>query len=217
MKTDEQLQQDVSAELVWEPSVHAGRIGVQVARGVVTLVGQVDSYREKWHAEQAAQRVTGVQALAVELTVQLPGPHQRSDADIARTVASVLAWSAAVPAGTLQVMVEHGWVTLSGEVDQQHQRQAVSDSVSYLMGVIGINNQITLKPAQVLAAQPADIEAALQRTSISQAQAIHVGVQGSRVTLGGTVHSWADRQTALNSAWGTPGVSSVVDQLQWLH
>ena len=64
MKTDSQLQQDVSAELDWEPSVHAARIGVEVKDGVVTLAGQVDSYAEKWNAERAAQRVSGVRALA---------------------------------------------------------------------------------------------------------------------------------------------------------
>ena len=74
MKTDSQLQMDVSAELEWEPSVHAARIGVEVKNGVVTLAGQVDSYWEKWNAERAAQRVSGVMALATELKVLLTGP-----------------------------------------------------------------------------------------------------------------------------------------------
>lgn len=52
MKTDSQLQPDVSAELTWEPSVHAARIVVEVKDGVVMLAGQVDSYSEKWSAER---------------------------------------------------------------------------------------------------------------------------------------------------------------------
>jgi len=67
MKTDSQLQQDVSAELKWEPSIDAARIGVEVKDGVVTLSGQVDSYAAKWSAERAAQRVSGVNALAIDL------------------------------------------------------------------------------------------------------------------------------------------------------
>ena len=63
MKTDSQLKQDVIAELDWEPSVHAARIGVEVKDGVVTLAGQVSSYGEKWNAESATQRVTGGQSL----------------------------------------------------------------------------------------------------------------------------------------------------------
>ena len=70
MKTDKQVQKDVIAELNWEPSVNATHIGVEVSDGVVTLAGQVDSYAEKIGAESAAQRVTGVKAIAVE-TVSL--------------------------------------------------------------------------------------------------------------------------------------------------
>ena len=43
MKTDSQLQQDVMAELKWEPSINATHIGVEVADGIVTLAGHVDS------------------------------------------------------------------------------------------------------------------------------------------------------------------------------
>ena len=68
MKSDSQLKADVSEELKWEPSVNATQIGVEVKDGVVTLAGHVDSYAEKWHAERAAQRVSGVKALAVEMT-----------------------------------------------------------------------------------------------------------------------------------------------------
>ena len=47
MKTDQQLQLDVLAELKWHPGVNAARIGVEVRDGVVTLAGHVDSYGEK--------------------------------------------------------------------------------------------------------------------------------------------------------------------------
>jgi osmotically-inducible protein OsmY len=216
MKTDIQLQQDVSAELQWEPSVHAARIGVEVKDGVVTLAGHVDSYAEKWNAERAAQRVAGVKATTSELAVQLPGLSQRTDADIAEAVENVLDWTSSLPAGAVQVMVEAGWVTLSGDLDWQYQRQAATDSVRNLMGVTGVSNQIAIKPsAPAVTAQAvkADIEAALKRTSISDARKISVAVHGSDVTLSGTVHSWDERDTANNSAWGTPGVRNVVDML----
>jgi osmotically-inducible protein OsmY len=211
MKTDSQLQQDVSAELKWEPSIHAARIGVEVKDGVVTLAGQVDSYSEKWNAERAAQRVAGVKAMTTELTVQLTGLSDRTDADIAEAVENVLEWSSSLPDGAIQVMVEGGWVTLSGDVDWQYQRQAANESVRYLMGVTGVNDQISIKPSVTATAVKSDIEAALERTSIADAKKISVAVHGSDVTLSGTVHSWDERDTATNSAWGTPGVRNVVD------
>ena len=41
MKTDTQVQQDVIAELKWEPSINAAQIGVEVKDGIVTLHGHV--------------------------------------------------------------------------------------------------------------------------------------------------------------------------------
>ena len=54
MKSDSQLQQDVMAELKWEPAVHATQIGVEVKNGVVTLAGEVSNYTEKWNEFLAA-------------------------------------------------------------------------------------------------------------------------------------------------------------------
>lgn len=57
--------------------VNAAQIGVEVKNGIVTLAGQVGSYAEKFDAERAAQRVSGVKALAVEMDVQLAGSSKR--------------------------------------------------------------------------------------------------------------------------------------------
>lgn len=213
MKTDSQLQHDVSAELKWEPSIDAVHIGVAVKDGVVTLAGQVDSYAEKWNAERAALRVAGVKAMTTELKVHLTGLSQRTDADIALAVENMLEWTSTLPAGAIKVMVEGGLVTLSGDVDWQYQRQAATDSVRHLMGVTGVSNQISIKPSVTAKAVKSDIEAALKRTSIADAKKISVAVHGSDVTLSGTVHSWDERYTATNSAWGTPGVRNVVDMM----
>lgn len=213
MKTDRQLQQDVSAELEWEPSVHAAHIGVAVNDGVVTLAGEVDSYAEKWSAERVAQRVSGVKAMATELTVQLTSLSKRTDADIAASVENVLEWSATLPAGIIKVMVEGGWVTLSGTVDWKYQKQSAADSIRHLMGVTGVSDQISITPSVSATVVKSDIEAALKRAALADAQKIAVTVHGTDVTLSGTVHNWAERETATNSAWSTPGVRNVVDMM----
>jgi osmotically-inducible protein OsmY len=213
MKTDSELQKDVSAELRWEPSVHAEHIGVEVKGGVITLAGEVESYAEKWSAERAALRVSGVKALATGLKVRISSLSQRTDADIAAAVENVLDWTASLPQGAVKVMVEAGWVTLSGDVESHYQRQAATDAVRLLLGVTGVSDQIGIKPAvtALAATVKADIEAALKRTSIADAKKIAVAVHGSDVTLSGTVRSWNERDTANNSAWGTAGVRNVVD------
>ena len=213
MKTDADIQLDVRAELDWEPSVNATQIGVEVKDGIVTLAGHVTSFSEKWDAERAAQRVSGVKALAVEIDVILPGSSKRNDADIARAAENLLDWTSNVPKDRIKIMVEGGWVTLSGEVDWEYQRQAIARSIRHLMGVVGVSDQITLKPEASLDGVKSGIKAALSRRAQADVQNITVEVFGDRVTLSGTVFSWSERDLAEHSAWCAPGVRSVVDNI----
>ena len=213
MKSDTQLQQDVMEELKWQPSVNATQIGVEVTDGIVTLAGHVSTYAEKWDAERAAERVSGVRALAVEIDVKLSGLNKRTDADIASSVKNTLQWTSSLTKDSVKVMVESGWVTLSGEVDWEYQRRAAVSGVRYLTGVTGVSNQIAIKPSVSLSAVKSDIEAALKRRATTDAQRISVKVQGADVTLTGTVHSWSERDLARDSAWGTPGVRRVIDNM----
>ena len=213
MKSDSQVQQDVSAELKWEPAVNAAQIGVEVKNGIVTLAGHVDSFGEKWHAERAAQRVAGVKALAVEIDVKLPGSTRRSDADIAASAENALKWTTFLPADAVKIMVEGGCVTLSGELPWEYQRQMAAGAVRYLRDVTAVRNQIVIKPGVTANGVKTEIEAALKRRAGAQAHRISVEVSGGDVTLTGTVHSWSERDLARNSAWGTPGVHHVVDHM----
>ena len=124
MENDRELQQDVLDELTWEPGVKATDIGVTVKDGVVTLEGTVDSFAEKWAAEKAVKRLSGVKALAVEIEVKLPGSSERSDADIARAAENALDWDVSVPYDRIKVTAERGFLTLEGEVDWEFQRSA---------------------------------------------------------------------------------------------
>ena len=210
-KSDTQLQQDILAELEWEPSINAAEIGVEVKDGIVTLAGHVNTYAEKWNAERATQRVAGVKALAVEMDVKIEGINNRTDGDIARSVENVMQWTTYLTEDAIKVKVEKGWVTLTGEVEWQYQRQAAADSIRYLMGVSGVSDQITIKTKVTAPAVKSDIEAALKRRAQKEAHEISVSVHGTDVTLTGTVHSWSERELARNTAWGSPGVRSVVD------
>ena len=212
-KTDKQLQHDVTAELAWDPSINAAEIGVEVKDGVVTLAGNVGSYAEKMEAERATQRVSGVKALAVEMQVQIAGAYMRTDADIARSTENVLEWMSDLPKDSIKVRVEGGWITLTGKVGWEYQRQAAGHAIRNLMGVKGLSNEIAIKPAVSVSAVKADIEAALGRLGKTDAQKISVLVSGSDVTLTGTVHSWSERETARSSVWNAPGVRNVVDNL----
>jgi osmotically-inducible protein OsmY len=213
MKTDTQLKSDVVAELSWEPSINSEEIGVEVKGGIVTLAGHVGSYAEKVDAERATMRVSGVRALAVEMDVRLAGSSTRTDAEIARSVDSVLQWTTYLPKDAVKIKVESGRVSLSGEVTWEYQRQAAVGAVRYLMGVKGVNDQIVIKPTVSAPAVKADIESALKRRAQRDANEISVSVHGTDVTLSGKAHSWSERELATHTAWSSPGVRSVVDNI----
>lgn len=215
-KTDAQLQRDVLEALRWEPSVNAAEVGVAVKDGVVTLSGRVPSYAEKRAAERAAQRVSGVKAVAEEIEVRLPGKHKRTDTDIAKAVTDTIAWHVFLPENRIKVKVEDGWVTLEGEVERYHQWAEISGAVRHLTGIRGVSNLLQIKPAAMVAPESikAKIKRALERAADTDADQITVVVHGSEVTLNGTVRSFAEREDAERTAWAAPGVSEVHNRIK---
>jgi osmotically-inducible protein OsmY len=213
MTTDADLKRDVTAELAWDPSVDATAIGVAVKDGVVTLTGHIDTFAQKHAAARAVRRVTGVKAIALELDVKLAPSHQRSDTDIAIGAEHALRWNTLVPADTIRLDVDRGWVTLRGEVEWDFQRRSVEKAIRPLMGVVGISNEITLRIRPLAANVSRKIEEALLRQAVREAKHIQVSVDGTTVKLTGKVHSWQERDAAQGVAWTAPGVRAVINEL----
>ncbi|HEX9068740.1 MAG TPA: BON domain-containing protein [Ktedonobacterales bacterium] len=215
VRTDRQLQEDVIEELSWNPQVHPNEVGISVQDGIVTLSGWVDSYAKRWAAERAALRVRGVRAVANDLLVKLPVTAERTDADLARIVVERLVWDASIPSQEIQVAVSRGWVTLAGLVENEFQRQAAARAIRHLAGIAGVTNQLGVrKSAPVAADVKLRIERALVRNAETDASKIKVEIVQHRVTLRGTVRSWAERRAAEASARWAPGITEVDNQIE---
>jgi len=214
MKTDLQLQRDVLEELKFEPSIREVEIGVAAKDGLVTLTGFVDSYAEKFSAEHTAERVGGVKAIADELKVKLPGSYQRSDTDIAHAAVNALRWDIQVPDDRIKAAVEDGWIDLQGDLEWQYQKWAAEGAVRNLTGVKGVTNLITVKPKKASTFEVGQkIKDSMRRHAERDADRITIEAKDGRVTLRGTVSSFAERQDAERAAWQAPGVTNVDDMI----
>lgn len=214
MKTDTELKADVIAELAWDSAINPTGIGVIVKHGVVTLTGHLESFAEKHAVERAVHRVAGVRGIALELDVKLSAAHKRSDSEIAQAAATALLWNSNVPDGRVQVEVENGWVTLTGELDWNYQIASAEQCVNSLLGVCGLTNKIAIKPRVNSKDIAAEITSALTRQAVREAKHIGIEVRGGIVTLKGKVHSLAERDAAVGVALTARGVSQVLDKIE---
>ena len=211
-KTDLHLKQDIEQELRWDPMINAAEIGVTVDKGVVSLFGAVDTYAQKWAAEDATKRVGGVRTVAEDLTVKIASEHKRTDSEIAAAIQSALTWDVFVP-NAVTARVQKGAVTLEGTVTWNYEREAAERVVRNLTGVISVYNAIALEPHVSATEVKEKIEAALKRQATADGKAIRIETSGSQVTLTGHASSWHSIADATNAAWGAPGVTKVVDRL----
>jgi osmotically-inducible protein OsmY len=212
-KTDLQLKAEIETELHWDPKVNAAQIGVTVDQGAVSLLGTVDTYAEKFAAEDATKRVSGVRTLAQDLAVKLTGPHKRNDSEIAIAVENALEWDVYVP-DSIKAKVQHGLVTLEGMCDWNYEREAAERTVRFLTGVTSVINVIAIKPTTSVEAVKEKVEAALQRQATADASSIKIDTSGGKVTLSGSASSWVSIRDAAIAAWAAPGVTEVVDHMK---
>ena len=213
MKSNTELQQDVQDAIRWQPLLNAAEIGVTAKDGVVSLTGVVDSYSKKTEAEDAAKNVAGVKALVEKIEVKYPSTYSKTNAEIATEVLTALKARWDVPSDKVKVKVEAGWITLTGEVGWNFQREAAKDAIKSLMGVIGVTNNIKIKSESMESVEKAGIESALKRNWAFYDDNIRVQVSGHRATLTGTVDSLYEKNEAARIAWNAPGVWSVDNEL----
>jgi osmotically-inducible protein OsmY len=213
IRSDNDIQKDVVAELEWDRSLEDDDVAVAVKDGVVTLAGYAKSYLDKWRAERVVSRVKGVKAVVNNIQVRLPSASERTDPDIARAAVDALRWNVSVPTERVKVKVENGWVTLEGDVDWYFQREAAERAVRYLTGVKGVSNLITVKARPTPSDVKKKIREALERGAEFDAERITVEVDGNTAILRGTVRSYVESRDAERAARNAPGITDVKNKL----
>jgi len=213
MKSNAELQQDVQNAIKWQPLLNAAEIGVTAKDGVVSLTGVVDTYANKIEAEDAAKNVAGVSALVEKIEIKYPSSYTKTNAEIATEVLTALKARWDVPKDKVKVKVEAGWITLTGELGWNYQKEAAKDAIKSLMGVTGVTNDITIKSESTESVEKTTIENALKRNWAFYDNDVRVQVLGHVARLTGTVDSLYQKNEAGRIAWNAPGVWAVDNEL----
>jgi osmotically-inducible protein OsmY len=181
--SDDDLQRWVIDELAWDPKIDNTEIAVSADDGVVTLRGTVGSFHEKRDAQSAAERVYGVKSVKNELQVRILIKGGRKDAELRGDVLQALMLDSTIPS-SVAARVDDGWVTLSGSVDWQYQRDEAERVAGKVEGVVGVDDQIDLEKPQP---SPHDvehsIEQALKRNAKLDAKGLSVDSHNGTVAV----------------------------------
>jgi osmotically-inducible protein OsmY len=212
-KTDSELKKDIEDELRCDPKVNAAQVGVSVDDGAVSLFGSVNTFAERWAAEDATKRVGGVCAVAQDIAVKLLSGDRHTDSEIAGATQHALKWNTFIP-NTITANVKKGQVTLEGTATWNFERDVAVRTVGHLPGVTAVFNCVALKSQASTIEVKAKVLAALQRQAIADSQSIDVSTSGGKVTLTGHASSWKSMEDATSAAWSAAGVTDVSDEVK---
>jgi osmotically-inducible protein OsmY len=213
MKTDEILQQDVTNALKSEPFVASCSIRVFSIHGVITLLGIVDQYAKKVEVENITKKVAGVASIINAIDITLNSLDEKKDIEITAEILNVFRWNWNTVNDTIKVKVINGWVTLSGEMAWNYQKEAAKDAITNLIGVKGVTNNISIKSQHETKINESALQLALQNHLALDSKDIEVEVVDTNITLKGRVETWFQKELAGRIAWKASGVINVDNEI----
>ncbi|AWN82052.1 BON domain-containing protein [Candidatus Cardinium hertigii] len=191
------------------------RVAIKGKHAVVVLGGTVKTFIEKSIAENNVKNIVGVRGVVDEITVEPTTLGKRSDAEIAEAATRALKLNVMIPDESIKIVVEKGYVTLSGTVEWQYQKNTATSVVGNIWGVKAVVNTIVVKPSVGIDARNVkeQIMKEFERHARIDASRIQVEVAGNKVMLKGSVRNFDEMEEAENAAWSLQGVTEVTNAL----
>jgi osmotically-inducible protein OsmY len=216
---DAQIQADVTKAL---DNKRLRGVTAQVASGVVTLTGSVDTYQDKQDAQKKVAKVHNI--ASIDNRIQVAGPDV-SDSELSQKLATKLYYDREGypehPFNAITVSVQDGTVTLGGLVVNPVDKSSAEGLVKSFPGVKNVIDNIKVAP-------PSPMDDRIRRAEFNAiygfsgffnyrqdpGNPIRIAVDNGNVTLVGVVNSQGDKEQAYIRASTVPGVFKVTNELQ---
>ncbi len=219
-KSDKEITDAINDAFEFDPRVKPFRIDVQVNNGDVVLSGTVGNLKAKKAAEQDAKDTIGVGPADVKnyLRVRLVNPP--SDSEITENIQKMLSVHPILERHNIIVLVRNQKVYLYGVVDYLPEKNLAESVASGIKGVVDVENNITVRKAWKWRSDnqvKKSIKRRLFWSPFVDSDNISVDVKDGIAVLSGTVNSWYELKSAVQSAFkgGAKSVKSQLKIKQW--
>ena len=144
--------------------------------------------------------------------------ERRTDEDILADVRDALTWDSRIDDRFIRVNVHNGVVTLSGSVNTLGEKSIVHDVVSTIKGVALVIDRTQIRPVEIKEDDGIAADLRLALKSDPRVDESHISVEVGRgvATISGEVGTAAEERAAVEDAWYTLGVTSVINNLKIL-
>jgi|GEM_PF-4621236 len=147
--------------------------------------------------------------------VDLLFSYKRRDSDIVEDALGALKWAIKVPHKKIKVVINKGWLTLTGYVNYNYQKECAEGAVEGIYGVNAITNNIKVKSTITSSFIKKNITKEFKCNTIIDVSNVKVLVDGSDVILKGSIKNFDADKEVRAIIWSIPGITSINDQLNF--
>jgi osmotically-inducible protein OsmY len=212
----EEIIKKIIGRLQNDSRIDPSKIDVFFKTGVVTLKGTVPTLLGCQAATDVTLSVPGVVSVNNELRAEYPPDTPvPEDDDIHSEIETLLYWNLELKGSGINVTVEDGAVTLEGSVDAYWKKVHAEGLISYVRGVVGVTNKLTVVPTGKVVDEniAKTVTESLDRNVAVDSASVNVKVENRAVTLSGTLPTLSAKKAAFFTAVYTDGVVHMNDRI----